>query len=328
MIDGPGGREILYETGFATDTNSREVLLNPRKDARKNRITWIFLALSLGLHFAVLAFLYFTPSFPPAQPPKAVFVDLNALPPADAIEPRQKSAQKQVVESEQAESKSEPKEAKYLGERNQDVAKETKAKTVDSFKKGSAPVLKGNGAKNFSLSDLAPKNNIPAPPTQAEIDGWKAKQKNQARLEKDSGRPGAPTSEEVAATNDYLKDVSDGDRTLLSTKEFVYFGYYRRIRQRLEVAWNSKLRAAIESYVTGGRKLASDKDYVTSVVVVMDANGTITGVQLMQKSGARDLDQAAVDAFNEAGPFPDPPSGLVDKNGEIKIPWSFILQSG
>ena len=36
---------------------------------------------------------------------------------------------------------------------------------------------------------------------------------------------------------------------------------------------------------------------------------------------------AAVDAFNDAGPFPDPPAGLVDQNGQIQIPWDFILQS-
>ncbi len=77
----------------------------------------------------------------------------------------------------------------------------------------------------------------------------------------------------------------------------------------------------------GGRRLANDKNYITGVIVVLDRNGKITAVKVLQPSGARDLDDAAVGAFYEAGPFPDPPAGLIDKNGEIQIRWDFILQS-
>ena len=98
-------------------------------------------------------------------------------------------------------------------------------------------------------------------------------------------------------------------------------------RERLEVAWNSKLRSTLDTYVYGGRRLANDRNYVTGVIVVLDRFGKITAVKVLQRSGARDLDDAAVGAFNDAGPFPDPPTGLVDKNGQIQIRWDFILQS-
>ena len=81
------------------------------------------------------------------------------------------------------------------------------------------------------------------------------------------------------------------------------------------------------SYVRSGRKLASEKNYITRLVVVLDRHGKIKAVKVLEESGARDLDDAAVDAFNRAGPFPNPPKGLVEKDGLIKIRWDFILQS-
>ncbi len=301
----------------------REVHLNPGMDAQKNRIRFLlFCGASLALHLFFLASLFFAPSTADLPPPKAVFVDLNALPPTVAT---QRDAPKQVVESEASNEQAEPKDAKYLGERNQVADQETKARNVDIFRKGGAATQAGNRGQGLSLKDLAPSKSL-APPTAAEIDGFQREREKVARAE--SARPGdQATDNSGSANSDFLKDVKEGDRTMLSTKEFVYFGYYRRIRQRLEVAWNSRLRSAMESYVSGGRNLAQNQNYVTGVVVVLDRTGQITAVQLLQKSGAKDLDQAAVDAFNEAGPFPDPPTGLVDENGEIRIPWNFILQS-
>lgn len=308
----------------------REVHLNPGMDAQKNRTNRkiaVFIGVSLLLHTLTMVSLYFTRTGAPIAPPEAVFVDLNALPPPAAnLAQQEKETPKQVVESEQTPDAATPEDAKYFGERNQVAKEETKSRQVDVFRKGGNPSQAGDRGKTLSLKDLAPSKSL-APPTKLEMEGYKQEQQKVAKNEP-TGRPGnQPLDNAGSANNDFLKDVKDGDRTMLSTKEFVYFGYYRRIRSQLEVAWNTKLRSTLEGYVYGGRQLASDRNYVTGVVVVLDRHGTITGVQVLERSGATDLDRAAVDAFNSAGPFPDPPSGLVDENGEIRIPWNFILQS-
>lgn len=296
-------------------------------EAKKNRKNvLLFIGASLLLHTFLLLSVYesdFSKDF--KIPDNTVFVDLNQLPP-QAPTVREEKRARQVVESEKAESLP-PEKAKYLGERDQSVEKETKAKQVDSFRKGGSPSKAGSGGKpSFALKNLAPPSSQPVkPPTQAEIDGFREQQKV-AKKESNSGGPSGAENA-GSATSDYLKDVSEGDKTLLNTKEFVYFSYYRRIRERLEVAWNSKLHSALDGYVYGGRRLANDRNYVTGVIVVLDRNGKITAVKVLQKSGARDLDEAAVGAFNDAGPFPDPPTGLVDKSGQIQIRWDFILQS-
>lgn len=293
----------------------------PSIDAqKKSSPLLIFLGLSALLHFFALTGLYFARWQPiPADLEKTVFIDLSALPQADLV--REQEKLRQVVETEKLADAEKPKDAKFLGERDQLVREETKAKRVDTFREGSASRDAGRKGQAFSLKDLAPSKAF-SPPTKLEIEGYKRELQRQAKAQDAGGGATDPG----AATNDYLKDVKDGDRTMLSTKEFVYFGYYQRIRKRLEVAWNTRLRATLESY-GGGRRLASNQDYVTGVIVVLDRAGQITAVQVLRQSGAQDLDQAAVDAFNQAGPFPDPPSGIVDENGEIRIRWDFVLQS-
>jgi protein TonB len=129
------------------------------------------------------------------------------------------------------------------------------------------------------------------------------------------------------APKDYIQGLKEGETTALNTKEFAFYGYYQRIRERLDRAWVPILRGQINALYRRGRTLASQMDYSTKVMVFMNQGGEIIKVQVMTESGAQDLDDAAVKAFNTAGPFPNPPHGIVDPNGEIKIPWEFILKT-
>jgi TonB family protein len=142
-------------------------------------------------------------------------------------------------------------------------------------------------------------------------------------------RPQAPEwrlSEEWAP-QDYVNGIKQSDRTALNTKEYVFYGYFQRIRQRLDLAWSSALREHLMRIYRGGRQLASDMDHTTRVMVTLNKGGEIVRVQVVEESGTRDLDEAAVRAFNQAGPFPNPPRGIVDANGLIQIRWDFVLKT-
>lgn len=126
---------------------------------------------------------------------------------------------------------------------------------------------------------------------------------------------------------DYIQGMKEGEQTALNTREFMFFGYYQRIRERLDRAWVPILRHNLTLLYKRGRTLASETDYSTKVMVVMNTGGEITRVEVETESGAHDLDDAAVRAFNQAGPFPNPPRGMVDLKGEIRIPWEFVLRT-
>jgi protein TonB len=130
-----------------------------------------------------------------------------------------------------------------------------------------------------------------------------------------------------ARPQDFVEGVAESDRTALNTKEYVFYGYFQRIRERLDKAWVPILRQRLISYYKTGRRLAESTSHVTKVLVILNEKGEITRVQMVSESGTRDLDDAAVNAFNKAGPFPNPPKGIIDRNREIKIPWDFVLKT-
>lgn len=126
---------------------------------------------------------------------------------------------------------------------------------------------------------------------------------------------------------DYILGMQESDRTALNTKEFKFFGYFQRIRARLDRAWVPVLREKLATYYRSGRQLASDMDHLTKVLVVLNGQGEIVRVVVLGESGTQELDSAAVAAFNKAGPFPNPPKGIVDQDSEVKIPWDFVLKT-
>ncbi len=127
--------------------------------------------------------------------------------------------------------------------------------------------------------------------------------------------------------SDYIQGINEGDRTALNTREYMFFGYFQRIRSRLDVAWSSTLRQKLEKMYRKGRRIASDKEFKTRTWVVLDEKGSVIKVRLMEESGVYDLDDAAIAAFNEAGPFPNPPKGLINERGQVEVHWDFVLRN-
>lgn len=126
---------------------------------------------------------------------------------------------------------------------------------------------------------------------------------------------------------DYIKGLKRSETTALNTKEYVFFGYFQRIRQKLDRAWGSTLKEQLFKFYRQGRRLASEMDHTTRIMVTLNSIGEVVQVQVMEESGTRDLDDAAVKAFNRAGPFPNPPRGILDGTGKIQIRWDFVLKT-
>lgn len=130
-----------------------------------------------------------------------------------------------------------------------------------------------------------------------------------------------------ASNSNYLQKVEESDQTLLSTKEFLYYTYYNRIRKKINHSWRPKILAVLRTQLRRGRSLASYRGKVTKCIVILNEKGRLIGVQVIKKSGIIALDKNAIEAFKLAEPFPNPPNGIVQKSGKIFIRWNFILES-
>lgn len=312
--------------------------------------------LSLVIHGALAIFLFFTPSLHTADFKKERRNEVELMDPAELLAKLKDPSlltQGQIVEqSENPLNDETPEDSKYLSRHNQKVLKETQAQTHGKFKNtaesaGAKAALQKPGqspeekTQDKTAKEDQPNKKLDEPNDDKEFytsdNGIGVKTKPSLKDLTPSFRPGPPPVDdpEVAsgggqgpsATDDHLKNVATGMQTLLSTREFVYYTYYNRIKDKLRQYWEPKIKEKMTRIMRQGRTVASTSDKITRVVIFLDNRGTLVRVKVLSPSGMTDLDDAAVEAFRAAAPFPNPPKGIVEADGFIKIRWDFILEA-
>jgi len=224
---------------------------------------------------------------------------------------------KQIVQSEDSKNNTEVENA-FLSDKTRSFDRETVAKNIDTFNKaakGNSDVTQKNQikkqSKNINLADI----------------GVAAKQpfKTNASESIKGIETGDELSKGLSATNDYVEDMTLGDFTQLNTVEYKFYGFFHRIRQNLEQYWGRSIQEKADALFKAGRRLPASENYVTNLQVTLNAQGEIIGVKILGASGVKELDDAAIESFNQAGPFPNPPSELL-VNGKATIDWGFVVK--
>jgi TonB family protein len=243
-------------------------------------------------------------------------------PPADdSIEVTFVSGEKpmnQIVEQDEISVNEEkPEDAKFLSAKDQKVNQETQAKDAGTFnnqvgQQAQQPTKATKAAtkKKLDLADLSPDSD------------WFVE-----KPEDSTEKPQAQAGRGPAKSNDYLKEVKSGAQTLLNAREFVYYSYYTRIRNQLQQYWEPSIKVKFLRLIKSGRNIASSGDKLTKVLITLNKEGTLVKVQVLEESGVRDLDEAAIEAFQQAAPFPNPPDGIIEQDGTIKIRWDFVVEA-
>ncbi len=126
--------------------------------------------------------------------------------------------------------------------------------------------------------------------------------------------PSSFSEQQIAGSpsNDLL-DEERSEATLLSTKEFAYAAYLNTIKRLVSFYWKQNL-----DNVPGTIRLAKSK-YDTVVNVQIAADGSLYQIDVVEECGSPPLDNAVVEAFRIAGPFPAPPDGLVAPDGIARL---------
>lgn len=300
---------------------------------RQHKTFYYFFCGVLAVHFAfMLVQIKDKISFDTLPKPADDAIKVTFLPaeplqgaPANVFQPK-----KQIVQSEDTANR-EKRDDAFLSDKTRSFDRETIARNVNKFQKAA----KGNAAetqvaqksadatakksakavKDLKFSDLGmPMTDPVQEVTRAPASTSKAGMEN-----------GDPGEIGFSATNDYVQEVKLGDFTHLNTVEYKHYGFFHRIRQKLEQFWGNSIQEKSQAIFRSGRKIAS-QDYVTSLQVTLNAKGEIIGVKIMGASGVKELDDAAVESFNKAGPFPNPPKDLL-VNGKATIEWGFVVKS-
>lgn len=236
---------------------------------------------------------------------------------------KNKTLAKQIVEQEKQINNLKDQNAKYLSLFNQKVIPETKSKNNGDFKNQKKSATLRNSANKVALGRSG--QTLPKLQQLLPTVDWKEWRKQ--KTETSSSLNQIDQSSQASQTNDHLKDVKIGANTALSTKEFVYYSYYNRIRGQLRQHWEPTIKDKVFKILKSGRTISSSRDHITRIIITLNSAGSLLKIQLLEESGVRDLDEAAIEAFKAAAPFPNPPKGIVEKDGTIHIRWDFVLES-
>lgn len=253
-------------------------------------------------------------------------IEIEVLDPEEQkkVQSREKENLRQVVEQDTKPLNDEaPEDSRFLSRFNQRVEKETKASHHGDFTNAGKRGERTQGQQNAQKTK--PKKET------AQDDGTLPSLKDLSPSF--SMTPKADAVKEVdqqglaSQTNDHLEGVEQGMETILNTREFVYYSYYQRIREKIRQYWEPKIREKVKKIFATGRSIASSTDRITKVIIVLDKQGSLIKVQIVGESGIQDLDEAAVEAFRAAEPFPNPPDGIIETDGLIRIRWDFVLEA-
>jgi len=252
---------------------------------------------SLAFHYGVWVGLYFhkTKKIEFPHPDKIEITMVEPTPKKKAEDkpvpppPPPPLQQTQIVQQDNTPSKNNTPNpnAKFLGPKNQTVAKETKAKKVGKFK--NTPADKSEILTN-EKSDV----------TQQQA---------------------------ASQSDDYLKDVSAGMQTMLNTQEFAYYNYYQKIKDKVKEHWVPLVGNRVRLKMNQVRGVASTGEHVTRILIIIDKSGDLSKVDIVGGSGIPDADNAAIEAFKKASPFGTPPKGLINTAGEVRMRWDLVLES-
>jgi TonB family protein len=129
----------------------------------------------------------------------------------------------------------------------------------------------------------------------------------------------------AAPAPDHVEGVDVGDATFLNTREWKFAGFFNRVKQTVAENWNPMGAASVRD-PTGSRYF--QKDRTTILAITLNPQGGVTAIKVARTSGLDFLDHTAIEAFERAQPFVNPPNGLADAHGDIRFTFGFHVSSG
>ena len=262
---------------------------------------------SLLFHVLLLAAFWWRES---TQPAPTAAAKVEALVPAQSITTRVLSENdfQRIVESALAEKMNATPEdvARYRGEQTQRVKKETRALGFGSNE---------GSATNTESRKSPPKPKINATDKLGSL--WKLPLEGEVRETEVQTKAGLSKG-----TLDPLgPDVAIGSQTLLNTDEYIYAGFFNRVKREVAPRWEPAIQRFLKTTLT-----LSDGSFSTRYAFFVDAEGVLKDMQLLESSGSRSLDDIAARALREVGRFPNPPQSLRSAGGLYRVELGFMVE--
>jgi protein TonB len=246
------------------------------------------LALSLLLHAGVGAFLYYLPQKqkPPKEP---VFIDLQQVPDLKVPQqPRQQETHRQ-------------------SERRIRVPQETAPRARDAIDSGLTPPVSPQSRPSQQPSQPRQREASKSPPQDTPITpGSSASGLLKPRAPATQQTPAAqlfPGAGRMAKMEEnyrrkFESDIAEGDTKFLNSDDILFGSFLRRFESAVYGVWRYPQEAAMKGI-----------EGITPVRITFNRQGEITGVRLLESSGAKVLDEEVFRTLKMIGPVGGFPKG-------------------
>jgi TonB family protein len=322
--------EARYTMGYGGQIRHGRSHLETRRRS-KTTLLLPFLVYAIGLHVVGLfvAAEYGAALFPAPPPGKPIQL-VTLLPPEPEKTPEEIPEEPdwdgQIVETPDPKQEVEPPEdAEYLATHNERVEEETRSRDT----RINPEVL----TKDFHMEDQVQQQDlvnvdVTRPSTGAQVGNERFDPATDGSLSslpskwQFTNRDGYEDPVPAASNQSVIAGAPQADLlnerpdtvTNLNTKEFLYAAYLLQIRRLVAFYWEQNL-----DNLSSSVRLVKPR-YDTDVEAVLDANGALLHVEVVESAGEDALDAAVVRAYRIAAPFPPPPEGLVSPDGRAYLP--------
>lgn len=128
----------------------------------------------------------------------------------------------------------------------------------------------------------------------------------------------------LSASDDALpSEMKVGDFTVLNTDAHLFYTFFARIKDQIRFRWVRQVENSIESLRIRDIHSQTQSTWNTQIEVVLDRHGNYLSSAVMKPSGMPSFDKAALVAFKEGAPFPNPPREMIKEDGKIYLDYAF-----
>jgi TonB family protein len=136
-----------------------------------------------------------------------------------------------------------------------------------------------------------------------------------------AGKFAARQQRAFSALENFIPEVKPGNQTALNTRAAPFAAFVARMHRSIHKLWGF---GALEEWdEMGSSSPLNNPNLMTTLEMVLNADGTLDKVTVVRTSGYTAYDLAAIDTAFQAGPYPDPPRAIRSANGKIYVHWRF-----
>ena len=152
---------------------------------------------------------------------------------------------------------------------------------------------------------------------QAESERRVAQKARSARV----GKQAARLARIRSSLENFIPEVKPGNQTALNTRAAPFAAFIAAMHRSIHELWGFGILQDWDEL--GGGSPLNDENLMTNLELVLNGDGSVDKVTVVQGSKYLPFDVAAIDVAYSAGPYPTPPREIRSGNGKIYIHWRF-----